>query len=168
MTIHLPPRPFHSAPDSNDRARTRPSEPAERGATLIPENLVARLTAQAAPDPERLPEPAERGATLIPQNVVARLTAQVAREALHEQTKGAPAGLGLGVSRPTATVHQGSARLAVSLDLPYPIDIARACGEIEQYIADRVSGLTGMRVGHMTVSVHRLVRAEGLRQGRVD
>jgi hypothetical protein len=108
-----------------------------------------------------------RGATLIPENVVARLTAQVAREALREQTDASPDLLGLGVSRSTATVHHGSARIAVSLDLPYPIDIARACGEIQHYITEHVSHLTGLRIGDMTVSVHRLVPYESRHRGRV-
>ncbi|MEE4546330.1 Asp23/Gls24 family envelope stress response protein [Streptomyces sp. V4-01] len=115
----------------------------------------------------RRPPPEERGATLIPASVVARLTAQAAREALREQTDASSARPGLGVSRPEATVHQGSARIAVSLDLPYPVDIARACDEIEHYITERVSHLTGLRVGDTTVSVQRLV-PDRSGQGRVS
>ncbi|WP_411135849.1 hypothetical protein [Streptomyces sp. C10] len=65
-------------------------------------------------------------------------------------------------------MHEGSARLKVSLDLPYPVDIARTCGEIRQYITDRVSHLTGLRIDDLTVSVQRLVSSESLRRGRAE
>jgi hypothetical protein len=116
----------------------------------------------AIPDAEgasaqSLPPPARRGATVIPDNVMARITARAAREALTRQTGDAPARLGLGAPRSKAAVHDGSARLRVSLDLPYPRNIARACEEIRHYIADRVTYLTGMRIDDITVSVQRLV-----------
>ncbi|WP_046494259.1 Asp23/Gls24 family envelope stress response protein [Streptomyces odonnellii] len=115
-----------------------------------------------------LPAPALRGATLIPGTVVARITAQAAREALSRQGGGGPsARFGLGTPRSTAAVHDGSARLGISLDLPYPIDIAGACGEIRHYIAERVAHLTGMRIDDITVSVQRLVPGESLRRRRV-
>ncbi|MFG2887931.1 hypothetical protein [Streptomyces sp. NPDC048248] len=111
---------------------------------------------------------ARRGAILIPDTVVARIAAQAAREALIRQAGRSPARLGLGPAQSTATVHDGSARLKISLDLPYPVDIARTCGEIRRYIADRVSHLTGMRIDDITVSVQRLVSRERLRRGRVE
>lgn len=115
-----------------------------------------------------LPAPGVRGATLIPDTVVARIAVRAAREALSRQGVVSPARLGLGAPRSRAVVHQGSARLAVSLDLPYPVDIARACGEIRHYIRERVSHLTGMRIDDITVSVHRLVPGQSLRHGRVQ
>ncbi|MGX1761644.1 hypothetical protein ACWIG5_32840 [Streptomyces lydicus] len=63
-------------------------------------------------------------------------------------------------------MHEDSARLKVSVDLPYPVDIARTCGEIRRYIAHRVSDLTGLRIDGVTISVQRLVLGESLRQGR--
>jgi hypothetical protein len=77
-----------------------------------------------------LPAPALRGATLIPDTVVARITARVAREALSRQAGVSPARLGLGTPHARATVHEGSVRIDVSLDLPYPVDIAHACDAI--------------------------------------
>ncbi|MEU8915661.1 Asp23/Gls24 family envelope stress response protein [Streptomyces nigrescens] len=115
-----------------------------------------------------LPPPARRGATLIPEAVVARITVRAAREALIRHTGRPPARLGLGPAHSTAAVHEGSARLKVSLDLPYPVDIARTCGEIRQYITDRVSHLTGLRIDDLTVSVQRLVSGESLRRGRAE
>jgi hypothetical protein len=118
-------------------------------------------------DGGHLPEPAARGATVIPEAVVARLTTQAACEALGRQTGASLAIAGLGTPRCTATVHHGTARIAVSVDLPYPVDIARSCGELEHEITERVSHLTGMPVGDTRVSVHRFVLDESHRPRRV-
>ncbi|MFF9785180.1 Asp23/Gls24 family envelope stress response protein [Streptomyces nigrescens] len=115
-----------------------------------------------------LPPPARRGATLVPETVVARIAVRAAREALIRHTGRPPARLGLGPAHSTAAVHEGSARLKVSLDLPYPVDIARTCGEIRRYITDRVSHLTGLRIDDLNVSVQRLVSGESLRRGRAE
>lgn len=120
-----------------------------------------------ATDPHSLPAPGLRGATVVPESVVARITGRAAREALSRQSGGPPAQLGLGAPRAMAVVHHGSARIVVRVDLPYPIDIAGACGEIRHYVSERVSELTGMRIDDVTVSVHRLVPGESLRPGRV-
>ncbi|MGW2919339.1 Asp23/Gls24 family envelope stress response protein [Streptomyces angustmyceticus] len=110
--------------------------------------------------------PARRGATLIPETVVARIAVRAAREALIRHTGRPPARLGLGPAHSTATVYEGSARLKVSVDLPYPVGIAHACGEIRRYIAHRVSDLTSLRIDGLTVSVQRLVLGESPRRGR--
>ncbi|WP_246097475.1 Asp23/Gls24 family envelope stress response protein [Streptomyces botrytidirepellens] len=122
---------------------------------------------RGASDTSPLPAPARRGATQIPDTVVARIAARAAREALSRRGDGSPPRPGLGAPRATATVHNGSARLGVSLGLPYPVDIAGTCGEIRHYVADRVSYLTGMRVDTITVSVRRLVPDVSPRRGRV-
>ena len=114
-----------------------------------------------------LPAPALRGTTLIPESVVARIAVRAAREALARHAGASPARLGLRAPHSTATVHKGSARLGVSLDLPYPVDIARAGGEIRHYVTERVRRLTGLRVDDVTVSVQRLVPDESLRRERV-
>ncbi|GGO99635.1 Asp23/Gls24 family envelope stress response protein [Wenjunlia tyrosinilytica] len=130
-----------------------------------PSHALPGVPGREAADAPSLPAPAQRGATLIPDTVVARITARATREALSRQGGESPAGLGAPHS--TATVHDGSARLAVTLDLPYPVDIAGACGEIRHYIAQRVSHLTGMRIDDIAVSVQRLVPGESRRRGRV-
>lgn len=127
-------------------------------------------SAPGSPDGEdtyTLPAPALRGATRIPETVVARIADRAAREAITRTAGASPTRLGLGAPRSTATVHQGSVRLGVSLDMPYPVDIERAGGEIRHYITERVSHLTGLSVDHLTVSVQRLVPDESLRRGRV-
>jgi hypothetical protein len=120
-----------------------------------------------ATGPDTLLAPGLRGATVVPEAVVARITDRAAYEALSRQSGGPPARLGLSAPRAKAVVHHGSARIVVRMDLPYPIDIAGACGEIRHYISERVSKLTGMRIDDVTVSVHRLVPSESLRPGRV-
>jgi uncharacterized alkaline shock family protein YloU len=115
-----------------------------------------------------LPPPAERGATVIPERVVARLAARAAREALARQLGAPPAHRGLAVPRASATTGKDSARLGVSLDLPYPIDITRASRQIRQDIAERVAQLTGLHVGEVTLTVLRLVPDGGLESGRVS
>lgn len=110
---------------------------------------------------------AERGATLIPDKVVARITARAAREALAGQA-GAPAEHpGLATPRSMVAVHAGSARLRLSLDLPYPIDIAEASRRVQRYVGERVAQLTGMRVTEVTVSIRHLVPTGGLKPTRV-
>lgn len=124
-------------------------------------------TAETSADVPSLPPPAVRGAMVIPDRVVARVTARAAREALAGQGDEGFARGGLGTPRSTVAVHDGSARLWVSLALPYPIDLARACEEIRDSVADRVSHLTGMPVEDITLSIRRLVPDEGLRGARV-
>ncbi|SEG94021.1 Uncharacterized conserved protein YloU, alkaline shock protein (Asp23) family [Actinacidiphila yanglinensis] len=108
-----------------------------------------------------------RGATHIRESVVARIAARAAQEALNQVAGEPPARLGLGQPRSTATVHQGSARLTVSLDLPYPVDIQRTGDEIRRYVAERVAHLTGLDLDDTAVSVHRLVPDDSLRRERV-
>ncbi|WP_407555481.1 hypothetical protein QOM21_37035 [Streptomyces sp. Pv4-95] len=105
---------------------------------------------------------------MIPETVVARIAVRAAHEALIRQAGQSPARLGLGPAPSTAAVHDGSARLTVYLDLPYPVDIARTCGEMRRYISDRVSHLTGLRIDDLTVSVQRLVTGESLQRGRAN
>jgi hypothetical protein len=118
-------------------------------------------------NPSRLPPPTARGATVIPGAVVARITERAAREALARQGGAVSALPDLGTPRSAAAVYDGSVRLRVSLALPYPLDIARTGEEIGHYIAERVAGLTGLRVDDITVSVRLLVPDESLRRERV-
>lgn len=133
----------------------------------------SRYLAHSAPGPaagegtDTLPAPALRGATHIPETVVARIAVRAAQEALTRTAGASPARLGLGTPRSTATLHHGSARLGVSLDLPYPVDIEQAGGEIRHYVSERVTHLTGLHVDDIALSVHRLVPDDSLRRTRV-
>jgi hypothetical protein len=110
-----------------------------------------------------LPPAGRRGATVIPEAVVARITGQAAREAVARHS--APPGEPAGPPRAKASLHEGAARLDVTADLPYPVDIARAGEEIREYVRDRVAHLTGLRIDHVGFTVGRLVPEE--RHGRV-
>ncbi|MEV7423969.1 MULTISPECIES: Asp23/Gls24 family envelope stress response protein [unclassified Streptomyces] len=93
---------------------------------------------------------AERGATVIADRVVAKIAARAAREALD--------GVPEGGSPPhaTVTVHQGSARVRVGVELDYPSDIGARCGAVRSQVAHRVTTLAGMDVREVAVRVERL------------
>ncbi|MCZ4102224.1 MULTISPECIES: DUF6286 domain-containing Asp23/Gls24 family envelope stress response protein [Streptomyces] len=93
---------------------------------------------------------------MIPDKVIARIAARAAREALTEQTGAAPARLGLALPRSTAAVNEGAARLGLSLDLPYPINIAETSRQVQHYVTERVAQLTGMRVTEVTLTIQHL------------
>lgn len=111
--------------------------------------------------------PAERGATVVPDRVVARIAAKAADEVVTRQTNLASVRRSMATPSASAAVHEGSARLALSVDLPYPIDITHASREMQHYIAERVAHLTGLHVSEVALTVRRLVPAEGLEQRRV-
>ncbi|MFD3874848.1 Asp23/Gls24 family envelope stress response protein [Streptomyces sp. NPDC058623] len=111
---------------------------------------------------------AERGATVIPDKVVARITTRAAREALTRQTGATPAHLGLAAPRSTVAVSSGSARLGLFLDLPYPIDIAEASRQVQHYVGERVAQLTGIRVTEVTLTIQHLVPSGGFEHRRVQ
>lgn len=107
---------------------------------------------------------AERGVTTIADRVVAKIAARAAREAL-------PAGVpeGGGAPHASVTVHHGSARVRVGLELEYPSDIGTRCGEVRQQVSRRVHGLAGMEVAEVVVQVERLHSAHtrGTDRGRI-
>ncbi|MFF3765352.1 hypothetical protein ACFYYR_14865 [Streptomyces sp. NPDC001922] len=97
---------------------------------------------------------------MIPSRVVARIGARAAHEELARQAGSTPVHRGLTAPRSTATLHHGSVRLVLTLDLPYPIDIARASTEIQRHVTEQVVRLTGMSIDRVTLSVQQLVLAE--------
>ncbi|MEU9237220.1 Asp23/Gls24 family envelope stress response protein [Streptomyces subrutilus] len=111
---------------------------------------------------------AERGATVIPEKVVARIAARAAKEALADRTDAAAAPVKPATPRASATVGGGSARLELSVELPYPADLARTSRQIQHYVSERVAHLTGMRVTEVTLAIERLVPATGVEHRRVQ
>lgn len=114
-----------------------------------------------------LPPPAERGATIIPDKVVARIAARAARTAQSRRAaippdRGRPA-----APSATAAIRTGSVRLHLAMDLPYPTDIPHVCELIQHDVAERVTRLTGLQVGEIILTVRRLVTAAGDNRGRV-
>ncbi|AVH59483.1 MULTISPECIES: Asp23/Gls24 family envelope stress response protein [Streptomyces] len=126
-----------------------PDEPGRLGETQRPVTVVAA---------------AERGATRIADRVVAKIAGQAAREAVEELPPDA--------ARPHASVvvHQGSARVRISLELDYPSDIGGRCGAVRRHVAERVRTLAGMEVPEVAVQVERLhlTHAPGAAQGRTQ
>ncbi|MDO0926648.1 Asp23/Gls24 family envelope stress response protein [Streptomyces sp. TG1A-8] len=124
-------------------------------------------TGPGPPAPTALPPPAERGATVIPDRVVARIAAQAARTAQSRRAalpSGRDGEAGPGAS---AAVRGGSVRLHLSMDLPYPTDLPGTCERIRRDVAERVARLTGLEVGEVTLTVRRLVTVAGAKRGRV-
>ncbi|MEU9443322.1 Asp23/Gls24 family envelope stress response protein [Streptomyces sp. NPDC048304] len=114
-----------------------------------------------------LPSPAERGATVIPDRVVARIATQAARVAQSRRAAILPDRGGPTAPSASAAVRTGSVRLHLTMDLPYPTDIPRVCERIQQDVAERVAQLTGLRVGEVLLTVRRLVTAADGSRGRV-
>ncbi|MDX3645198.1 hypothetical protein [Streptomyces sp. MB09-02B] len=110
----------------------------------------------------RVVAPGGRGATRIADRVVAKIAGQAAREALV-----APA---LASAPPNATVvvHHETARVRVTLGLPYPSDIGGQCAAVRRHVIERVGTLAGMRVTEVAVQVERLhlAPAHDVAQGR--
>ncbi|QKW25726.1 Asp23/Gls24 family envelope stress response protein [Streptomyces seoulensis] len=120
-----------------------------------------------AGQPAALPPPAERGATVIPDRVVARIAARAAREAQSRRAALPPEGSGTAEPSASATTRAGSVRLHLALDLPYPTDIPRVCARMQHDVAERVARLTGLDVREVTLTVRRLVTAGDPSRGRV-
>ncbi|MFG3026322.1 Asp23/Gls24 family envelope stress response protein [Streptomyces sp. NPDC048254] len=114
-----------------------------------------------------LPPPAERGATVIPDRVVARIAVQAARAAQSRRAAIPPDRDGPAAPTASAVTRTGSVRLHLSMDLPYPADIPQVCERIQRDVAERVAQLTGLKVGEVTLTVQRLVTAAGANRGRV-
>ncbi|MER7982772.1 Asp23/Gls24 family envelope stress response protein [Streptomyces sp. NPDC095817] len=110
---------------------------------------------------------AERGATTIPDRVVARIAARAAREALTTQNTASPAHLGLAAPQSAVSVGKGAARLALYLDLPYPVDLVDASRELQHYVSERVAQLTGLRVTEVTLTIQHLIPSGRLDHQRV-
>ncbi|UUU34885.1 Asp23/Gls24 family envelope stress response protein [Streptomyces sp. CA-210063] len=106
--------------------------------------------------------PGERGATTIADRVVAKIASQAAREALESPVPdSAP-------PHATVVVHHETARIRVSLELPYPSDIGGQCAAVRRHVAQRVGTLAGMHVSEVAVQVERLhlAYAHDAAQGR--
>lgn len=90
----------------------------------------------------------ERGATRIADRVVAKIAAQAAREALAAEPGAAP--------HATVTVHHDVARVRVSLELPYPGDLAAQCAAVRSQVARRIEEGAGMRVPEVDIDIEHL------------
>ncbi|WP_225884691.1 Asp23/Gls24 family envelope stress response protein [Streptomyces sp. fd1-xmd] len=91
---------------------------------------------------------ADRGATRIADRVVAKIAAQAAREAL-PGAPGAP-------PQATVTVHHDIARVRVSLELPYPGDLAAQCAAVRRRVVRRVEECAQMSVPEVDIDIEHL------------
>ncbi|MFJ2396296.1 hypothetical protein ACIOTI_26540 [Streptomyces sp. NPDC087843] len=112
-----------------------------------------------ANDAHSPPPPAERGATVIPDRVVARIAARAAGTALRRITGPRQPPTDLGAPGARATTHDGTARLALSVDLPYPTDITATCRQLQREVTEKVAQLTGLNISEVMLTVRRLVVA---------
>ncbi|MFD8739195.1 Asp23/Gls24 family envelope stress response protein [Streptomyces sp. NPDC059618] len=107
--------------------------------------------------------PPDRGATRIADRVVAKIASRAAREALPPLPPDAVPPHATVVVRRQAPDSGGadgtpthSARIRVSLELGYPVDIGAQCGEVRRHVTERVEALAGMEVPEVAVQVERL------------
>ncbi|MFJ3205703.1 hypothetical protein [Streptomyces sp. NPDC086989] len=105
---------------------------------------------------------------MIPDKVVARIAARAAQEALATQVDTSAFHAKLAAPHASVTAGSGTARLGLTLEMPYPTDLATASRRVQQYVAERVAHLTGMRITEVTLAIERLVPAPGLEHRRVE
>ncbi|KNB52537.1 Asp23/Gls24 family envelope stress response protein [Streptomyces caatingaensis] len=115
----------------------------------------------------RAVEPAARGATRIADRVVAKIASRAAHEALAEAAEAAGAGRPGEPPFATVTVHEEAARVRVSVELGYPVDVAGRCRAVRRRITERVRTLAGMEVPEVVVTVERL-HSPHLRHGGTE
>ncbi|MFF2955775.1 hypothetical protein ACFVVU_31065 [Kitasatospora sp. NPDC057965] len=103
-------------------------------------------------------EPGARGRLRIADRVHARIAARAAREALadawHDRTvRGGPPKVSVtGPATPSSPVT-----VRVSVDLPFPADLAALARAVRDRVAADIRTMTGARVGEVVVVVERLV-----------
>ncbi|MFC5204792.1 hypothetical protein [Streptomyces kaempferi] len=110
--------------------------------------------------PYRPTPPAARGATVIPDRVVARIAARAAGTALYQIIGPRHPLPELDAPSARATTHDGTARLTLSVDLPYPTDITGTCRQLQREISEQVAHLTGLDISEVMLTVRRLVVAD--------
>ncbi|MFD7629538.1 Asp23/Gls24 family envelope stress response protein [Streptomyces sp. NPDC059851] len=100
--------------------------------------------------------------------MVARIAVRAAREALAEHAATSPRQAELAPPRASATVGGGTARLGLTMDLPYPTNLAGASRAVQDHVSRRVSQLTGLRITEVTLAIEHLVLSDGLEHRRVQ
>lgn len=104
-------------------------------------------------------EPGARGRLRIADRVHAAIAARAAQEALAAAwpvRSGPDAPPRASVSTPGTTVA-----VRISVELPFPADLAALAGAVRERVVDRLTTLTGTRVTEVTVVVDRLVPVPG-------
>ncbi|MDX3353735.1 hypothetical protein PV703_10510 [Streptomyces sp. ME01-24h] len=102
----------------------------------------------------------------MPDRVVARIAARVASTSLRRLTDPQHRRRDLAAPGARVTTYGGRAQLALSVDLPYPADIAATCQQLQREVAEQVAQLTGLTVRDVTLTIRRLATVSG--PGRVQ
>ncbi|EKX61046.1 Asp23/Gls24 family envelope stress response protein [Streptomyces ipomoeae] len=118
--------------------------------------------------------PGERGAVRVADRVVAKIAAEAAREALGAPHPDSAPPFATVVIHPHSRPRSSgetpveTARVRVSLELPYPSDIGGQCAAVRRHVIERVGTLAGMHVSEVAVQVERLhlAHAHDAAQGR--
>lgn len=103
---------------------------------------------------------------MVPDRVVARIAGRVAGTALRRLTGHQDPRTDLATPRGARNHIRRGAQLALSVDLPYPADIAVICRQLQREVAEQVAQLTGLDVQYVTLTVRRLAAVGG--PGRVQ
>ncbi|GAA3742537.1 Asp23/Gls24 family envelope stress response protein [Streptomyces tremellae] len=104
-------------------------------------------------------EIARRGETTVSGRAAGRIAAQAAREALVPHPHAG--------AQATADTRRGRTKIALEIDLPYPLDIDAVCARVRQHVAERTAALTGIPVVSVDVLVGRLTPVRALNTERV-
>ncbi|MEE4541412.1 Asp23/Gls24 family envelope stress response protein [Streptomyces sp. V4-01] len=104
----------------------------------------------------------ERGSLRVSDRVIAKIAAQAAGEVLVE-SPGAELVPKDATPHASVAVRRNHARLRLTLELGYPVDIGAVCGRVRRHVTSRVEALTGMVVPEVAVEVERLHTAAGRR-----
>ncbi|MEV7618164.1 Asp23/Gls24 family envelope stress response protein [Streptomyces sp. NPDC089799] len=99
---------------------------------------------------------------------MARIAVRATQEALARQADTSPFHPTPTRPQVEAAVGAGTARLGLTLELPYPTNLARASRAVQDYVSERVAQLTGMRVTEVTLAIEHLVLSDGLARPRVQ
>ncbi|MEU3727195.1 Asp23/Gls24 family envelope stress response protein, partial [Streptomyces sp. NPDC031705] len=93
---------------------------------------------------------------------------RAARDALAAYAAPSPsARAGPAAPQASVAVGGGAARLALTVDLPYPADLARVSRQVRDHVRERVALLTGMRITEVTLVIEHLIPSGGLESRRV-
>lgn len=122
--------------------------------------------------PAQLPA-AHRGSLRIADRVVAKIAAHAAGEVLADAPGADLVPKGTAPHASVSVRKSGpkeAARVRLTLELGYPVDIGAVCGTVRRHVTDKVEALTGMHVPEVAVEVERLHSAAARRkdEGRVE
>ncbi|MEV4746057.1 Asp23/Gls24 family envelope stress response protein [Streptosporangium sp. NPDC049248] len=150
--------PVEHRASSSETAADSGGLPAERAGSA-PAGTGRSAPPAVPAQPSQRAVPAElRGRTDISDRVVSRIAAGAAREVARVRKVGERGPLSLrGGTR--AAVDGTLATLRLDVTMEYPAPIREVADEVRRHVAERVTTLTGMDVGHIDIDVTNVIRA---------